>query len=272
MAKTTPPKAQLYYSDVVIDKIAALAADGSDKAHRYIAQQHAIVLGLALQAETASSLSVAHVSLPQCVFESDSSPFTYSAVLTDALTHLASVRRSSVGLPTVKVKLAYVGVPPVLPPAATKKPRVATTYDPIYNPANNNWVSSHVLAPAFAKRYTLDGKPCSLREHLLAMAAMADVELEEWHSGQRSQQHHMWMTRKGVMFLNKDSPAPDRLMVRLLPEQSSWNNMRLLLEATHGTGAIDLLREYAGPAAHLAPNGNLVLDFVLHRTTHSPAR
>jgi hypothetical protein len=270
MPKTTTPLpvAQLYYSDVVCNKLSLLAADGSPRARLRIAQQHAVVLGLALLAETSDSLAVGHIAMPNFELTSNSSPFTYSVVLTKPLTHIATVSRSGAHFPTQSVRLSYTGVAPDLPaPKPRTKARAAPpeTYDKVYDPSNNDWLYSHMLAPLLARRYTLGGAPCTVRECLQVVAAMSDAELRDdlhWSSPR-----YDWLSRKGFLVRSADAPAPDRLLVNAFPNLTTGNKMRALLEAVHGVNAYEELREYAGAAGHAAPNGDLVIDFVLHRAT-----
>lgn len=265
MAKKSPPKlkAELYYSNTVCEKLGALAAEGSPAAYRRIAQQHAAILGLALPPETSSSLSVEQVALPACLFSSDALPYSYRVQLTENCTHIASASRECAHTPPQEIRLSYSGVAPILDKNATN--------DAVTNPLTNNWLYSSVLEPAMTKRYTWNGATCTLRERLLAVAAMSDAKLIELaEDGPASKRHHFWLLNKGFLLWGLPrshegrAPDADRISVRCFTAKT-LGNLLAVLSKRHGASALEQLKTYAGPAGHYAPSGEFVVDFVLHR-------
>lgn len=265
MAKKSPPEltAELYYSVTVCDKLGALAAEGSPAANRRIAQQHAAILGLALHPETSSSLAVEQLAMPACLFSSDASPYSYKVRLTENLTHIASAFRECAHTPPQEIWLDYSAVAPT--------PDKTSTNAAVNNPLTNNWLYSSVLEPAMTRRYTWNGASCTLRERLLAVAAMSDAELIELaDDGPASKRHHIWLMNKGVMLWGiprsheARAPDTDHISVRCFTAKA-LGNLMAVLSKQHGGSALEQLKIYAGPAGHYAPNGEFVVDFVLHR-------
>lgn len=264
MATTTsaPPSATLFYSDAVCEKLRAWAADGSPQAHRRIAKQHAVILGLALAAETPSSLTPATVKFPDCLFESDSSPYSYYTVLTDGLTHIAAVTRTGAFVTAQELELLYDGVVPDMPAA---RPEPSVTASEVYDPTTNDWLFSNILAPVMTRRYRLAGRTQTVRDSLLAIAAMSDAQLKDelaLHTPLNN-----WLTSKGLLVRGGSTPpAADRLIVSAFPDLTAYNMHKVLRAGPYGPSIFRRLQDYAGPAASFASAGNMVINFVLHRT------
>ncbi|MDD3381447.1 MAG: hypothetical protein PHD68_09610 [Rugosibacter sp.] len=260
MAKKSPTlDLELYYSDVVVEKLGSWSAKGSPATYRKIAEQQAVILGLALPQETTNSLVVERVAMPMCEFVSYETQHSYQVQLSEQLTHIVSVCVGSDDTPPIKAKLVHLGILPA--------PSLG------YDPLNNSWLYASVMEPVLSRRYTLDGRSCTLREQLIRLSACSDAQLKtELDDGPDSKRYYMWLQNKGAMIWGVTNSLPSTaigpaLQVRWFPGLTDWNNMLAVLEAKYGPGALDMLKDYAGTAAHYAPNGNLVLDFWLHRTT-----
>lgn len=269
MTKTIAPTlhAELYYSERVCELLQSLAADSSTPAQRRIAQHHAAILGHALPSETSSSLVVDTAALPECILSSVDLPYRYRVRLTDNLTHIALAQLESKHTPLQDIHLSYTGVAPLENPTA-----VACGLD---NPLTADWLYSSVFEPAMTKRYTWNGKHCTLRDRLLAIAAMSDDELLELKDeGPVSGRHHMWLLNKGFMLMGipreweRHKLDPERIEIRCF---TSLKIGKLLpvLRKQHGSFTLEILKTYLGTAGFYDGYGDLVGDLTLLR---SPAR
>jgi len=260
--KTIPElHAELYYSERVCELLQALAADGSATAQRRIAQHHAAILGHALPSETSSSLAVDSTALPECVLSSDSLPYRYRVRLTADLTHIAIAQLESKYTSLQDIRLSYTGVAPAETPTAVASYAI--------NPLTDDWLYSSVFEPALTKRYIWNGKPCSVRERLLAVAAMSDDELRELKDDNpTSNRHYMWLQNKGFILFNLpqqwETPDPDRISLRCFTSLKTGKLLAVLTKH-HGEFALELLKSYLGPSGGYDGYGDLWGDLTLLR-------